>query len=65
MHRTILLTLASDNLQRYTLNVTKVQHKLRVASGLKLPWKYGMEYAVEVWNGIRKKILVWNGKFLV
>ena len=62
MHRTMLLTFASDYLQMYTLNVAKVQYKLRVAFGLNF-------FGMKVWNGIWMKILVWNGiwngRFLV
>ena len=43
------------------LNVAKVQHKLRVASGVNLPWNGSMEWNMEenlAWNG---RFSVWNG----
>ena len=49
---------------RSTLNVAKVQYKLRVDSGLNLPWYGRMECTVWTY-GIWKKNLVWNGRFLV
>ena len=46
-HRTMLLTFESDYLQRYILNVAKVQYKLHIASGLNLPWYGSMEWNME------------------
>ena len=46
MHRTMLLTFASDYLQS-TLNVAKIQDKLDVAFGLNLPWYGSMEWNME------------------
>ena len=52
----ILLTFASTS-RKGTLNIAKVQYKLRIASSLTY-------LGMEVWNGICKKILVWNGRKL-
>ena len=46
MHRTMPLTFASDY-SKGTLNVGKVQYKLRVASDLNLPWYGNMEWNME------------------
>ena len=47
-----------ETTRKDTLNVAKVQYKLRVAFDLNLPW-YGILKKILVWNGI------WNGRFLV
>ena len=48
-----------------SLNVSKVQYKLRVASGLNLPWYGNMEWNMEEsfsmeWNWNGRKLPVWN-----
>ena len=52
MNRTMLLTFASDYLQRYPINIVKTQNKLSVASGLNLPW-YEMEYERKFYYGMK------------
>ena len=47
MHRTIYLLPSRATTCKGTLNVAKTQYKLRVASGLKLPWYGSMEWNME------------------
>ena len=42
-----MFTFVNDYLRKGTLNVAKVQYKLRVASGLSLPWYGSMEWNME------------------
>ena len=59
MYCIILLTFVSDYTCRRTLNVAKVQYKLRVAFGLNLPWYGSMEWNMEEKFSMEWK---WNGK---
>ena len=70
MHCTILPAFASDYTCKGTLNAAKVQYKLRVASGLSLPWyesmKWNMEENFSVEWDMKWKIFSlewkWNGR---